>query len=131
MELLGYSLAFTNGNAYVGDFSQAFLASIADHISNGADEAFVSGAGTDRAVPHTVPETVYMMFQMTFAIMAPALIAGSAADRMNSMFVMLWSIIVYSPIAHWVWAPTGWISRLGMLDFAGAPSCTLMPAWLV
>ena len=71
----------------------------------------------------TVPETVYMMFQMTFAIITPALIAGAFADRMKfsamCIFMILWSLLVYSPVAHWVWAPTGWVSQLGVLDFAG------------
>ena len=71
----------------------------------------------------TIPETVYMMFQMTFAIITPALIAGAFADRMKfsalCIFMTLWSLLVYSPIAHWVWAPSGWANQLGMLDFAG------------
>jgi Amt family ammonium transporter len=119
----GYSLAFTNGNAYVGDFSRVLLHGIADHISKGADVAFVLGAGTDAAAPQTIPETVYMMYQMTFAIITPALIAGAFADRMKfsalCIFMTLWSLLVYSPVAHWVWAPTGWIAGLGALDFAG------------
>ena len=119
----GYSIAFTNGNAYMGDFSRLFLNGIADHISKGSDTAFVLGAGTDAAAPQTVPETVYMMFQMTFAIITPALIAGSFADRMKfsamCIFMVLWSLIVYAPIAHWVWAPTGWLAGYGVLDFAG------------
>ena len=64
-----------------------------------------------------------MMFQMTFAIITPALIAGAFADRMKfsalCIFMMLWSLLVYAPIAHWVWAPSGWASQVGMLDFAG------------
>jgi ammonium transporter, Amt family len=119
----GYSIAFTNGNAYMGDFSRLFLNGIADHIGKGADTAFVLGAGTDGAVTQTVPETVFMMFQMTFAIITPALIAGSFADRMKfsamCIFMVLWSLIVYAPIAHWVWAPTGWLAGYGVLDFAG------------
>jgi ammonium transporter, Amt family len=119
----GYSIAFTNGNAYMGDFSRLFLNGIADHINKGADTAFVLGAGTDGAVTQTVPETVFMMFQMTFAIITPALIAGSFADRMKfsamCIFMVLWSLIVYAPIAHWVWAPTGWLAGYGVLDFAG------------
>jgi len=121
--VIGYSLAFTNGNEYVGDLSRIFLDGIADHIVKGADEAFVLGAGTDVASPQTVPETVYMMFQMTFAIITPALIAGAFTDRMKfsgmCIFMVLWSVLVYAPIAHWVWAPTGWLSQLGVLDFAG------------
>src|SRR6202167_763760 len=70
----GYSLAFTNGNAYVGDLSRFMLHGIADHISKGVDTGFILGAGTDGASPQTIPETVYMMFQMTFAIITPALI---------------------------------------------------------
>jgi Amt family ammonium transporter len=119
----GYSIAFTNGNAYFGDLSRVLLNGIAAHIQKGADAAFVLGAGTDAAVPLTIPETVYMMFQMTFAIITPALIAGAFADRMKfsalCIFVVLWSLVVYAPIAHWVWAPTGWIASLGVLDFAG------------
>src|SRR5665647_900080 len=103
----GYSLAFTNGNAYIGDLSRLLLHGIADGISKGNDVAFVLGAGTDNAQPQTVPETVYMMFQMTFAIITPALIAGAFADRMKfsalCIFIVLWSLLVYSPIAHWVW----------------------------
>jgi len=119
----GYSIAFTNGNAYMGDFSRIMLNGIGANISKGADIAFTLGAGTDAAAVQTVPETVYMMFQMTFAIITPALIAGAFADRMKfsamCIFMALWSLLVYSPIAHWVWAPTGWASQLGVLDFAG------------
>jgi Amt family ammonium transporter len=119
----GYSLAFTNGNAYVGDLSRLLLNGIADHISKGADTAFVLGAGSDNATTTTIPETVYMMFQMTFAIITPALIAGAFADRMKfssmCVFMVLWSLLVYSPIAHWVWSATGWVGAMGVLDFAG------------
>jgi Amt family ammonium transporter len=119
----GYSIAFTNGNAYMGDFSRIMLNGIGAGISKGSDIAFTLGAGTDAAAVQTVPETVYMMFQMTFAIITPALIAGAFADRMKfsalCIFMALWSLLVYSPIAHWVWAPTGWASQMGVLDFAG------------
>jgi ammonium transporter, Amt family len=119
----GYSIAFTNGNAYMGDFSRVLLNGIGANITKGSDIAFTLGAGTDAAAVQTIPETVYMMFQMTFAIITPALIAGAFADRMKfsamCIFMTLWSLLVYSPIAHWVWAPTGWISQLGVLDFAG------------
>jgi Amt family ammonium transporter len=119
----GYSIAFTNGNAYMGDFSRILLNGIGANITKGSDIAFTLGAGTDAAAVQTVPETVYMMFQMTFAIITPALIAGAFADRMKfsamCIFMALWSLLVYSPIAHWVWAPTGWVSQLGVLDFAG------------
>jgi Amt family ammonium transporter len=119
----GYSLAFTNGNAYVGDLSRLLLKGIADGIAKGADVPFVLGKGTEAAAAQTVPETVFMMFQMTFAIITPALIAGAFADRMKfsalCLFMALWSLVVYAPVAHWVWAPSGWMSGLGVLDFAG------------
>jgi Amt family ammonium transporter len=71
----------------------------------------------------TIPETVYFVYQMTFAIITPALITGAFADRMKFsamlVFMTLWSIIVYAPIAHLVWEPTGWLASAGILDFAG------------
>jgi ammonium transporter, Amt family len=119
----GYSIAFTNGGPYMGDFSRVLLSGIGANISKGADIAFTLGAGSQGETVTTVPETVFMMFQMTFAIITPALIAGAFADRMKfsamCIFMTLWSLLVYSPIAHWVWAPTGWIFGLGVLDFAG------------
>ena len=115
----GYSLAFTNGNQYIGDFSRVMLQGFGDTW----DKPFVLGAGTPGAAPQTIPESVYMMFQMTFAIITPALIAGAFADRMKfsamCIFMVLWSLVVYSPIAHWVWAPTGWIG-IGVLGLPGA-----------
>jgi Amt family ammonium transporter len=115
----GYSLAFTNGNEYIGDFSRFMLNGIADKW----DQPFVLGAGSGNEQPQTIPETVYMMFQMTFAIITPALIAGAFADRMKfssmCVFMVLWSLLVYSPIAHWVWSATGWVGVLGAADFAG------------
>jgi ammonium transporter, Amt family len=123
----GYSLAFTNGTGglapYVGDLSRFMLNGIYDHISKGADTGFILGAGSDGAAPQTIPETVYMMFQMTFAIITPALIVGAFADRMKfsalCIFMTLWSLLIYSPVAHWMWAPTGWGAINGQLDFAG------------
>ena len=117
--VVGYSLAFTNGNAYVGDFSRVLLNGIWD----GWDKPFNFGAGTDNATQFTIPETVYVMFQMTFAIITPALIAGAFADRLKFsallIFIGLWSVLIYSPIAHWVWSPIGWVNALGAADFAG------------
>ena len=115
----GYSIAFGNGNAYFGDFSRLFLSG----LSESWDKPYSLAAGTDSAVPTTIPESVFLMFQMTFAIITPALIAGAFADRMKfsamCVFIALWSLLVYSPVAHWVWAPTGWIFILGAADFAG------------
>jgi Amt family ammonium transporter len=113
--VIGYSLAFTTGNAYVGDLSQFMLKGFAKTWNND----FLLGGTVDQ----TIPESVYMMFQMTFAIITPALICGAFADRMKfsamCIFMVLWSIIVYSPIAHWVWSTTGWAGAMGVLDFAG------------
>lgn len=124
----GYSIAFTGGSGgsawFMGDFSRLMLRGIEQYISNGNDtQAFTMAPGTDAALALTIPETVYMMYQMTFAIITPALIAGAFADRMKfsalCVFIVLWSLIVYSPVAHWVWAPTGWAFKAGVLDFAG------------
>ena len=122
----GYSIAFTTGNAYMGDFSRIMLNGIAEHMVKGNNsQAFVLASGVKDVADMslTIPETVYMMFQMTFAIITPALIAGAFADRMKfsalCIFMTLWSLLVYSPIAHWVWSPSGWANQLGILDFAG------------
>jgi Amt family ammonium transporter len=122
----GYSIAFTTGNAYMGDFSRIMLNGIAEHMVKGNDsQAFVLASGVKDVadMSTTIPETVYMMFQMTFAIITPALIAGAFADRMKfsalCIFMTLWSLLVYSPIAHWVWSPSGWANQMGILDFAG------------
>ena len=106
--IIGYSLAFTDGgrfNAYVGGLEKVFL--------RGMDIDALSG---------TIPESVFMTFQMTFAIITPALITGALADRMkfSSMlvFLSLWMVIVYAPITHWVWGG-GFLADDGVLDFAG------------
>ena len=116
--VIGYSLAFGEGNAYVGDLSRLFMAGLAETW----DKPFTLGSG-DAAVATTIPESVFFMFQMTFAIITPALITGAFADRMKFsallLFTVLWSILIYSPVAHWVWHPNGWIFALGALDFAG------------
>jgi len=115
--LIGYSWAFTPGNAFIGGSTRVLF--------NGM--AFINAtAGNKVTVSHlapTIPETVYAMFQMTFAIITPALIAGAFADRMKFsamlIFVSAWSLLVYSPIAHMVWEPTGWLNVKGVLDYAG------------
>ena len=117
--IAGYSLAFTNGSAYLGDFSRLFL----NGMGAGWDKPFILGAGTDNAQVQTVPETVFMMFQMTFAIITPGLIAGAFADRMKfsamCVFMVAWSLLVYSPVAHWVWSATGFLGA-GILGLPGA-----------
>ncbi|SDB69723.1 ammonium transporter, Amt family [Belnapia rosea] len=114
----GYSIAFGEGGPWVGDLSKLFLSGLAENW----DKPFTLGSG-DGAVAFTIPETVFLMFQMTFAIITPALITGAFADRMKFsamvLFTVLWSLLVYSPVAHWVWHPNGWIFALGALDFAG------------
>ena len=114
----GYSLAFGEGGPWIGDLSKLFLSGLAENW----DKPFTLGSG-DGAVAFTIPETVFVMFQMTFAIITPALITGAFADRMKFsamvLFTILWSLLVYAPIAHWVWHPNGWIFALGALDFAG------------
>lgn len=104
----GYSIAFTDGgsmNAWMGGLSKALLSGV--HIDS------LSG---------TIPETVFMTFQMTFAIITPALIVGAFAERMKFSamlwFMGLWLLVVYAPIAHWVWGG-GWLADKGVLDFAG------------
>ncbi|WP_176078840.1 ammonium transporter [Paraburkholderia tuberum] len=115
--VVGYSLAFTPGNSFIGGFSRVFMTGM-NYIKG--DKA------TTLTVSHlapTIPETVYFVYQMTFAIITPALITGAFADRMKFsamlVFMTLWSIIVYSPIAHMVWEPSGWLASAGILDFAG------------
>jgi ammonium transporter, Amt family len=115
--LIGYSWAFTPGGSpyLVGGTSRFLLNGMV--YQHDAMKLTVSHLGV------TIPETVYCMFQLTFAIITPALIAGSFADRMkfSSMliFISVWSLIVYCPIAHWVWEPSGWLAIKGVLDFAG------------
>ncbi|VVE32745.1 ammonium transporter [Pandoraea anhela] len=113
----GYSLAFTPGNGFIGGTSRLFLHGMG--YENHGD-------GAQLTVSHlavTIPEAVYVMYQMTFAIITPALITGAFADRMKFssmlLFSGLWSLVVYVPIAHMVWEPTGWLAGKGILDFAG------------
>jgi Amt family ammonium transporter len=115
----GYSFAFGNGNAWFGDFSRLFL----NGLGAGWDKPFTLGAGLPAAQATTIPETVFLMFQMAFAIITPAVVTGSCADRMKFsamlLFFTLWSLLVYAPLAHWVWHPGGWLADMGVADFAG------------
>ena len=106
--VLGYSLAFSDGgafNAYIGGFSNFMLMGL-----------------TKDALSGTIPESVFMTFQMTFAIITPALICGAFADRMKFSallwFLGIWMIVVYAPVCHWVWGG-GFLGKEGVLDFAG------------
>jgi Amt family ammonium transporter len=114
--LVGYSLAFTPGGKFFGGLSRVLF--------NGM--AFMHDPVNTLTVSHlalTIPETVYAMFQLTFAAITPALICGAFADRMkfSAMLVFMgaWSLLVYVPIAHMVWEPTGWLNAAGVLDYAG------------
>src|SRR6202035_2080891 len=106
---VSYSLAFTEGNPFFGGFSRVLLDGMTiDSIND---------------LAKTIPESVYMCFQMTFAIITPALICGAFADRMKFSallwFIGLWAVLVYAPIAHWMWGPGGYFNDMGILDFAG------------
>ena len=112
---IGYSWAFTPGSPYLGGMSRLFL--------NGMTVMKEANKITVSHLALTIPETVYAMFQLTFAIITPALIAGAFADRMKFsamlVFMAAWSLLVYCPIAHWVWEPSGWLAVKGVLDYAG------------
>ncbi|HTB27493.1 MAG TPA: ammonium transporter [Steroidobacteraceae bacterium] len=115
--LIGYSWAFTPGNHFIGSSARALFSGMT-YIHDDA-----GGKLTVSHLAPTIPETVYAMFQMTFAIITPALIAGAFADRMKFsamlIFLSAWSLVVYAPIAHMVWEPTGWLNEAGVLDYAG------------
>jgi ammonium transporter, Amt family len=103
--IVGYSVAFGDANAWWGGLGKAFFA--------GIDVKTVKG---------TLPETLFAMYQMTFAIITPALVIGAFAERVRFsamlVFTVLWLLVVYVPLAHWVWGD-GWLQKLGLLDFAG------------
>ena len=102
---VGYSIAFSEGTAFAGGLSKAFFAGMLEESLSG-----------------TIPESLFALFQMTFAIITPALIIGGFAERMKFsailLFSSLWLIVVYCPITHWVWGG-GWLQQMGLLDFAG------------
>ena len=113
--IVGYSIAFTKGGPIIGSFDRFFL--------NGMVFMKEAGKLTVSHLGLTIPESVYMTFQMTFAIITPALICGAFADRMKFSamlwFMGLWSVLIYSPIAHMMWEPSGYWAAKGVLDFAG------------
>lgn len=104
--IAGYSLSFGEGNAWIGDMSLAFMAGIKEESMAG-----------------DIPLSLHAMYQMTFAIITPALIVGAFAERMKFssmlLFSALWLFAVYIPVCHWVWASSGWLFKKGLLDFAG------------
>lgn len=101
----GYSLAFGEGNAWIGDLSKVMMAGIGRKTLSGS-----------------IPESLFMMFQMTFAVITPALVIGGFAERMKFsamlLFSALWLMLVYVPVTHWVWG-NGWLDEMGLYDFAG------------
>lgn len=111
--LIGYSLAFGTGGAFLGDLSKVGLAGV----------TLDSVTANFATPPRNIPEYIYIMFQAMFAIITPALILGAIAERMKFsawvVFVSLWFLIVYCPLAHMVWASEGWIFKAGAIDFAG------------
>jgi Amt family ammonium transporter len=102
---IGYSLAFSGDGAYIGDLSKVFLSGV-----------------TRDSVSGTIPESLFFSFQMTFAVITPALIVGAYVERIKFgavlMITSLWLVLVYAPVCHWVWGG-GWLSELGVYDFAG------------
>ena len=104
--VVGYSLAFTEGNPWIGNFSQAFL--------RGIDIKSMTGS---------IPTLLFVFFQMTFAVLTGALITGAFAGRMKFsailIFMVVWSVLVYAPICHWVWCAGGFFFDMGALDYAG------------
>ncbi|HOB46931.1 MAG TPA: ammonium transporter [Zoogloea sp.] len=107
---VGYSLAMRPGGAFIGGLDRLFLGGL-------SLDALAGKAGAN------VPESVFAMFQLAFAIITTALVPGAFAERMKFsallLFAALWSLLVYAPVAHWVWEPGGWLARRGVLDYAG------------
>ncbi|MBA6339812.1 ammonium transporter [Colwellia sp. MB02u-10] len=103
--IVGYSLAFGEGNAWIGDFSKVLMVGM-----------------TKETLAGDIPESLFMLFQMTFAVITPALIIGAYAERMKFSAVLLfsglWLLVVYAPVTHWVWGG-GWLAQMGVYDFAG------------
>lgn len=112
---VGYSLAFTPGSAWIGGLDRLWF--------GGLDYQLLTQQVAINPIALRIPEAAYAIFQMTFAIITAALIVGALVERMRfgalMLFMLLWSLFVYVPVAHWVWEPNGWLARMGALDFAG------------
>jgi ammonium transporter, Amt family len=113
--VIGFSLAFGGTAGWIGSFDFAFLKDLS-HA-----DAILPGYSGDFAL--AIPPLAFVTYQMMFAVITPALITGATADRMKfsayAVFIALWSVLVYSPVAHWVFSPNGWLFKRGALDFAG------------
>jgi len=105
--IIGYSLVFGENNPWIGSLTYYCLA----HLNTVTNSSL------------TIPPSLFMLFQMMFAVISPAIISGALVGRMKFsayfLFVILWSLLVYVPLAHWVWGPNGWLASLGAIDFAG------------
>jgi len=132
--VVGYSMAFMPGTPWLGDLSSLMMQTVT------YDK--VAGLVSVHHLATSIPESVFCMFQLTFAIITPALITGAFAERMRFsallVFMAAWSLLVYAPIAHWVWEPGGWLASRGILDFAGgtvvhvnAGIAGLVAAWIL
>jgi len=130
----GYSLAFTPGSPWLGGWERAGFSGLQFQLAEGR-------VAVSHVAPH-IPESVYAMFQLTFAVITAALLVGALVERMRFsamlVFVALWSLLVYAPVAHWVWEPGGWLAQMGALDFAGgavvhinAGGAALVCAWFL
>jgi Amt family ammonium transporter len=112
---VGYSWAFTPGSSFLGNGERMWF--------SGLDYLKESGKVAVSHIAPNIPESVYSMYQLTFAIITAALVVGAFVERMKFSamlwFIGMWSLVVYAPIAHWVWEPGGWLAKLGALDFAG------------
>lgn len=112
---VGYSIAFTPGSTWLGGTERLWFTGL-DYLKD-------SGQVAVNHIAPNLPESVFAMFELTFAIITAALIVGAVVERMLFSallwFIGLWSVLVYAPIAHWVWEPSGWLVQMGMLDFAG------------
>jgi ammonium transporter, Amt family len=109
--LVAYSIAFTAGNPWFGDASRLF-----------AEGLVGAKVGAHVAAP-TIPESVFFLFQLSFAIITFALVLGATAERMRLgvtlAFAVFWVVLIYAPVAHWIWHPNGWLAKMGHMDFAG------------
>ncbi|MCA3241520.1 MAG: ammonium transporter [Rubrivivax sp.] len=126
---VGYSLAFSPGNGWFGGLERVL------------GSGLLGTTGVHPLAP-TVPEAAFFMFQLAFAIITFAIILGATAERMRLgatvVFSALWSVVVYAPVAHWVWHPTGWLAAMGHMDFAGGTvvhiasgASALVAAWVL
>lgn len=128
--MIGYSIAFTPGNGWYGGLGRLFA------------DGLIGPNVPAHPIAPTIPESAFFLFQLAFAVIAFAIITGATVERMRMgatvVFAALWTLLVYAPIAHWVWQPSGWLAAMGHMDFAGgtvvhvaAGASGLAAAWMV